>query len=163
MENRTIKFRIWDKENKKMYFPSDENDYMLLMGDSGYFSVQYHANYNIDTDKYKDLSVVNSLDNELELMQFTGLLDKNGKEIYEGDVIQIHDPELDDGMGPNYQLRTIEYKSGGFLLEWDYGDYDITYLGWALEWLSQRGITVEVIGNVYYHPKLSTPTTTTDK
>jgi uncharacterized phage protein (TIGR01671 family) len=87
-------------------------------------------------------------------LQFTGLKDKNNVEIYEGDILQIHDPELDDGMGPNYKRRLVEWKSGAFILEWDYGEYDITYLGWALEWFSQRDMTVEIIGNQYEHPHL---------
>ena len=59
---REIKFRAWDKVNNKMY------DWKYL------FSFK---------------SVCGLFDNSnLELMQFTGLLDSSGKEIYEGDIVK---------------------------------------------------------------------------
>jgi len=58
---REIKFRVWDK--KKMHYLDDE---------------------------YVSEGIYNSKNKEHILMQFTGLKDKNGKEIYEGDVIKLH-------------------------------------------------------------------------
>ncbi len=60
--NRELKFRAWDKHKKAMIFPY-EGDF-----------IRWHAPSN-----WRDC---------YEVMQFTGLTDKNGKEIYEGDILQ---------------------------------------------------------------------------
>jgi hypothetical protein len=85
--------------------------------------------------------------------QFTGSWDDDGKEIYQDDVLQIHDPEKDSGLGPNYQYESVYYQNGAFALEWDYGEYDITAIGWAKEYFSGNDITIKVVGNLYDNPE----------
>lgn len=87
--------------------------------------------------------------------QFTGLLDKNGKEIWEGDYLSIHNPEEDDGMGENPKHSLIEFKCGAFQVEYDFGDYELTSIGWAIEIWKSVGITCEVIGNLHDSPSLT--------
>lgn len=74
------------------------------------------------------------------VMQFTGLVDKNGAEIYEADVISDH-----LGVG------VIEYKDeyGAFRV-----NYKNTHAKWFYDYLSGERKTIEVIGNMYENPEL---------
>ena len=72
---REIKFRAWDKENNQM----------LDVQELNFEDCFYGGEMQIKTTMYNDY-----FDNrEMPLMQYTGLHDKNGKEIYEGDIIKI--------------------------------------------------------------------------
>jgi hypothetical protein len=72
-------------------------------------------------------------ESQYELMQFTGLKDKNGKEIYEGDICDL------DGEKVKISWSNLD---SGFCLEWGYK--------------SRIGLSIhlEVIGNIYENPEL---------
>nr|WP_298927364.1 YopX family protein [uncultured Erythrobacter sp.] len=116
---REIKFRVWDKASNQML----DND-CLLHGDYGEWP--------------RIVFALNGEDADYTLMQFTGLTDKNGTEIYEGDVVELHG-----------QLFAAVYDAPQFWLSKD-GSPD----GLEDTFYSDSGMLYEVVGNVYENPEL---------
>lgn len=87
-----------------------------------------------------------------EVMQYTGLKDRNGKEIYEGDILEFRANPFDR----KRDLFQVVFKDGGFRDEWN------NYIGQYLppDIRNKQGGRVrlneacEVVGNIYENPEL---------
>ena len=84
---------------------------------------------------------------DVELMQSTGLLDKNGKEIFEGDVIAI---EVDDTETP-INARVFQNSKIGVLMFHVFEDNEDVPM---VELLEDNSVAFEIIGNIYATPEL---------
>jgi hypothetical protein len=105
--SRTIKFRAWFAPEKLMC------DWDFILSQMSVYEKPFES-----TDEWK-------------VMQFTGLHDKSGKEVYEGDIVKKES---------NGDLRVVSFKDGIF------APYPWTYGGW--------NEVSEVIGNIYENPEL---------
>lgn len=81
--------------------------------------------------------------------QYTGLTDKNGKKIFEGDILGITNDD------PDYNYITKVYLDRDTLCVDVQGqDYDYTSIGFAIEIWDDECDQVEIIGNIYDNPEL---------
>lgn len=149
--NREIKFRVWDKYKKQMY-PISSIDYnifsqeirIIAVGHKNGMCTAYNKNHNSEKC---DITA-------LELMQYTGLKDKNGKEIYEGDIVKITEKEKIS------KHKVISMKPIIADIEWseEYLTYTLitTSVKDAFESLTDYldECDIEVIGNIYDNPEL---------
>ena len=79
------------------------------------------------------------------IMEYTGLKDKNGNEIYEGDIVRYESHYIGDSFVPANKDKVI-YENGYFCIDCDYAPY------LCVEEVKNCGI--EIIGNVYENPEL---------
>lgn len=117
---RVVKFRAWDKEIEKIY-PVLEID----------FVEEWVSMYSKMTGRHYNWL------NNLVLMQYTGLQDKNGVEIYEGDIVRKSNGAIGQVV---YLKATASYKLYNNGQIFDIFEADARYL--------------EVIGNIYENPEL---------
>lgn len=92
---------------------------------------------------------------DVDLMQYTGLKDKNGEEIYEGDILECSDMEYlnqDDFTG-TVAIEDCEFhlkdEKGKSIELWDDGSFD--HFGLSL---LQTNECCKIIGNIYENPEL---------
>ncbi len=120
-----IKFRAWDKANKRMYEPFLLAE--LFHSHNHSLGGDYRADLEDMEFKYRTIG--------LDFMQFTGLLDKNGKEIYEGDICT----DINDDI---YEVKLDEAA------------FVVVLGGNVIEPLSEDYKDLEIIGNIYENPEL---------
>lgn len=136
--NRPIKFRAWDKYNKSMIKPC-LTEWIDFEGNCYFEPAKKYNTPNTEiypTDDYI-------------LMQFTGLHDKNGKEIYEGDIVKWERDDLTQG-GDN-----IIHSYGIGFIEWNetFAMFSFAKVG-KYGCFQMEDNEYEVIGNIYENPDL---------
>ena len=121
--SREIKFRAWLKYGKEVV-DVEEIDFMNKV-----------INY-IDNDYENNRQeIIGAYFEDIELMQYTGLKDKNNKEIYEGDI-------LSDGCNEEYYR--VVFENGSFRAEFE--EYSLD--------LIEVTHFCEVVGNIHKNPEL---------
>jgi uncharacterized phage protein (TIGR01671 family) len=132
MENSRFKFRAWDKVNSKMLYGNNGLFMYVCCGVLGWNTGNDHE---VLTDQ-----------SQYQLIQYTGLKDKNGKEIYEGDVVNVDNSEPEEN--GEYDVVTIcRWDEGCFILEDNAGGH------WTRQ-LFHKPHRLTVIGNIYENPEL---------
>ena len=128
---REIKFRAWDYEENTMFYDVQEiYDSCLVRNSDKYNSYKTGGFYTC----FGELII----DEDIELMQYIGVKDKNGKEIYEGDILK-------DEKGTIYEIVW-----GNDLL-WLAKTKEMHRNCYCPKGVSKRA---EVIGNIYKNPEL---------
>lgn len=137
---RDIRFRVWD--GKRMHYGA---------------VVEFLDEYT-SGDKAGTVVFSSALDSDYEgcepneklgqaVMQYTGLLDKNGKDVYEGDIVRF---ENADG---NHDCETI-YEPPRFVFKRKDGAYLQPALFNGIELINIASQQLEVIGNIYENLEL---------
>lgn len=142
--SREIKFRIYDTDEKEMFYQEDI-DYIDFI--TGIVFIHQEDGYDYLIDSRSDG----------KLMQYTGLKDKNGKEIYEGDILRckcLKKCKLD-----SCAEKVIQYKNS--IIEWWESGCNLGYRlrdskgkTMMIKPTHLRTMEVEVIGNIYENPEL---------
>ena len=109
-EHNEFKFRLWDTEKNVLKIPVTLYEMLRLINEAGF------QNYKVQSEQTMGI-----------VMQYTGLKDKNHKEIYEGDIVK----------GIRNGIELVEM----------FQEYNI--IGYNVDWEK-----AEIIGNIYENPEL---------
>ena len=119
-KQREIKFRVWDKKEKKWIDDSD-----IAINKSGLLFIRYQG----QTD-FSPISLTKSAN--YEIVFYAGLKDSNEVEIYEGDIVRCLNEEMEGWFPGTKEKVIVEFRNGVFY------PFEIVH-----------GENVEVIGNIY--------------
>lgn len=139
--SRPIKFRAWDKKARKWRVVTTLVWYKPDTGKTGVCGVVIVTDTN--HDQFLPIE-------DVELVECTGLLDKNGREIYEGDIVKFIS---DRGylQEPIEQVLVVEHDDQYWSLAFKRVDGELRINEHVM---SNEAAEVEVIGNIHEHPHL---------
>ena len=143
---RELKFRAWDSADKMMYHNIQDG---IKFDDGSCYSFDKFLRNSVGDPDMEDY-------HRWSIMQYTGLMDKNGKEIYEGDIIQSKSEMV--RLVTNEPTGRIAIKN--YTVRWEHeiarwgrfkdGKFELLS-GLKKEYLDQW---YTVIGNIYENPEL---------
>lgn len=132
MQDR-YKFKIWDKTEKKflpLYSKTENTDSWISIDNTGV--------YLVERDNARDVAFFTDITEDVIILQCTGLKDKNGKEIYEGNICEYNFEDI----GKQRAIIIFNNKLAGFIAK-PITNFQYTELN-----------NCEVIGNIYENSEL---------
>jgi uncharacterized phage protein (TIGR01671 family) len=149
--DREIKFRAWDRNRKIMLYPPPPIDSMIMAREGSPGGKHARIPNGTETRSFPAYMTwdgrcyIDGIYQDLKWLQFTGLWDANGKEIWEGDIV----------IAPGArQAMAVQYQAPSFIMR-----AKTASGGWSKAWSefvlspNQKQFQ-EVIGNVCEHPEL---------
>lgn len=138
MKLQDFDFRIWDKTKEEFL----KKEPTLIKIDNERVIAGRISRFYANTADITDMFIGNGNDLEIEL--WTGIYDKNGKKIYEGDIVKTKSPY------DCFLAKVGIHKEGTFYLENKSGHY----MGSLIYLVEDEGYTIEIIGNIHENPEL---------
>ena len=125
---REIKFRAWVKDGKEIV-DVEEIDFMNKV-----------INYIYNDYKNNEQEIIGAYFEDIELLEYSGLKDMKGKEIYEGDILFESSIE---------EYFKVVFENGSFKAEFE-GDFEEH----SFDLIDVVAQGCEVVGNIYENPEL---------
>ena len=127
---KEIKFRVWHKKEKQMILGGEFVDLIR--------NTCFNGNTTTNINPTFSDMLYESVDEDIQLMQYTGLKDKNEKEIYEGDVVSVF-------------LKKPNMKDEGTPIIFENGEFSPKGFGHRDWW---KIYEIEITGNIYENSEL---------
>ncbi len=141
---RAIKFRSWNLESKEMIYSED-------------VSWSYFTDclmYNFD---YNDKSQMEDFEKQYKVMEYIGIKDRDGKDIYEGDIVAIYYSK--NGVETENIYKSDVVKYGTYNIGANGYEYDFIIHGHYVDdeylYMEMLNSNVKIIGNIYENKERS--------
>ena len=142
MNKENLQFRAW-LENEKKMVDVESISFKKIRGRNNEVVRRYPQ---IIVSVSDGISKTEWMDNSAVLMQYTGLKDTNGKEIYEGDIVGVEN--IYSGHGVRWQ-GIVKFSECQYMLKVQSAEHTV-----PLKYLLRVNRYVKIIGNIYENPEL---------